>query len=71
MSTYEEMHEDGKRDAAYEEYLADRPDPCDCGCSDWRYVGCDPHYGADADGRRGVRLTEWECPKCGNVVESY
>jgi len=71
MSTYEEMREDGKWDKAYEEYQAACPDPCACGHSDWRCIGRDPSYGADADGRRGTLLLEWECNFCGNVVEVY
>ena len=71
MSTRAELIADAKRDRVYEEYLDNRPDPCECGASDWRYLGCDPAYGADADGRRGVRLTEWECKSCGAVMEVY
>jgi hypothetical protein len=70
MSTYEELVEDGRREKAEAEYEAMRPDDCkQCGSSDWRLLGTDSAYGADADGRRGAMLREWECRGCGNVVE--
>ena len=69
MSTPEEIREDAKRDAWQERYEATRPDPCECGCAEWELSGVDPAYGADADGRRGVMLREWECPRCGALKE--
>jgi hypothetical protein len=69
VSSYEEMRDDGRRDRAEAEYEAARPDACACGSEDWRLSGTDSAYGADADGRRGAMLREWECRGCGNVVE--
>lgn len=69
MSTYEEMVEDGRRDAAHEEMEREMPEPCECGSSDWRCTFTDRSYGADADGRRGGLAREWTCGGCGNVVE--
>jgi hypothetical protein len=68
MSTPEDIKEDGKREDW--ENSHPEPDPCNvCGRGrrKWDYLGCDPAYGADADGRGGVRLTEWEC-ECGNLI---
>ncbi len=49
-----------------------RPDgPCACGKTDWRVTGTDPAYGADADGRRGTLLVEYECGHCKQCVEVY
>jgi len=69
VSTLQELREDARRDAAYEEMESEMPDPCECGCPSWRCIGTDRSYGADADGRRGGLLREWECCGCGSVVE--
>jgi ssDNA-binding Zn-finger/Zn-ribbon topoisomerase 1 len=70
MSTPEEMREDAKRDAAYEREERMKPDgPCpNCGAEDWAFSGSEPAYGADADGRRGIHLAEWECRACGQLI---
>ena len=48
-----------------------RPGRCDCGADRWVVLGTDSAYGADADGRRGTLLVEWECGGCGQTVEAY
>ena len=65
----DDEREEARRLNLEEKYGDPRPDEdCKvCGERDWRYSGCDPAYGADADGRRGTRLTEWEC-KCGSLL---
>ena len=70
MSTLEEIREDAKRDAAHEKEWQMRPrGPCqNCGADAWTFTGSDPAYGADADGRRGIPLAEWECRQCGQLT---
>ena len=72
VSTYEEMKEDGRVDAAREEPERHMPDTRCYNCrhegTDWRLVDHDSHHGADADGNRGWHLYEWECPKCGTYT---
>ncbi len=68
MGTYEDRREDAKRDAYYDRLDRAMPDTCECGVRDWQHIGFDPAYGADADGRRGMRIDEWECIKCGALA---
>jgi hypothetical protein len=69
MSTAEDLREDAKRERWEEKYGSLEPDEdCEvCGERAWKFLGDDPQYGADADGRRGTRLTEWEC-QCGQLL---
>lgn len=68
MSGLETIREDARRDALYDRMVEAMPDACsECGARDWKCIGSDPNYGADADGRRGVMEREWECRNCGNV----
>lgn len=55
------------------EYGHLRPGPCDCGgrFATWVVIGTDTAYGADADGRRGTLLVEWECSSCEQAVQMY
>jgi hypothetical protein len=68
MSTEEDLREDAKR-VRWEEKHPPFEEECQmCGQVDrWTCIGVDPAYGADADGRRGIRLTEYECT-CGNLI---
>jgi hypothetical protein len=71
MSTEEDLMEDAKREmweASHPEFTME----CQrCGEVDrWTVIGVDPAYGADADGRRGTRLEEYEC-ECGNCISVY
>lgn len=70
MSTLEEIREDARRDAAAEKKWWMRPrGPCQaCGADNWMFLGLDPAYGADADGRRGRPLAEWECGGCSQAT---
>jgi hypothetical protein len=65
-----DIRQDGKRDAVQDAIDDAKPDECvECGTKDsaaWTCIGTDPAYGADADGRRGVMLREWEC-RCGYI----
>ena len=67
MNDAETIREDAKRDALDDRMVEAMPDECECGARDWKCIGTDPNYGADADGRRGVMLREWECRNCGNI----
>ena len=68
MTDPETMRLDAKRDRFHD--MMERVMPEDCGCGGtWALVGKDPTYGADADGRRGVMLYEWEC-SCGELAST-
>jgi len=61
---------DERRQAKIDERQDQAPDvACDeCHRRQWTFIGVDPNWGADADGRRGIRVTEWQCV-CGNTLE--
>lgn len=71
MSTEEDRREDAKREA-WEDAHPPYSEKCGkCGSEfGWTCIGVDPQYGADADGRRGTRLVEYEC-ECGNLISVY
>lgn len=49
------------------------PDPCQCPkCShEMTYEPADPHYGADADGNRGMYVSAyWYCTNCEHTEDA-
>lgn len=67
MSDYYTLRADAALEVEAQRLDREMPDTCACGLREWNRIGRDNAYGADADGRRGTPLQEWECP-CGNVV---